>query len=103
MEHTPLEISFNPLQILMSSFDTWFDVQSCTECHNMVTEENSYNLIAIMKRYPSKFLLWERRSHSISYVGTPFPCVPAPLHHCNHSIYRDYLHCTVTASVHIMP
>ena len=29
----------------------------------------------------SKFLLWERRSHSISYVGTPFPCVPAPLHH----------------------
>ena len=30
----------------------------------------------------SKFLLWERRSHSISYVGTPFPCVPAPLHHC---------------------
>ena len=29
----------------------------------------------------SKFLLWERRSHSISYVGTPFPCVPTPLHH----------------------
>ena len=28
-----------------------------------------------------KILLWERRSHSISYVGTPFPCVPAPLHH----------------------
>ena len=32
-----------------------------------------------MKRYLSKILLWERRSHSISYVGTPFPCVPAPL------------------------
>ena len=35
-----------------------------------------------MKRYLSKILLWERRSHSISYVGTPFPCVPAPLHYC---------------------
>ena len=34
-----------------------------------------------MKRYLSKILLWERRSHSISYVGTPFPCVLAPLHH----------------------
>ena len=34
-----------------------------------------------MKRYLSKILLWERRSHSISYVGTPFPCVPAPLHY----------------------
>ena len=26
--------------------------------------------------------MWERRSHSISYVGTPFPCVPVQLHHC---------------------
>ena len=26
-------------------------------------------------------LLWERRFHSISYVGTLFPWVPAPLHH----------------------
>ena len=33
------------------------------------------NLIAIIK-----FLLWEGRSHSISYMGTPFPCVPAPLY-----------------------
>ena len=34
-----------------------------------------------MKRYLSKILLLERRSHSISYVGTPFPCVPTPLHY----------------------
>ena len=26
---------------------------------------------------PTQFLMWERRSHSISYVGTLFPCVPA--------------------------
>ena len=59
---------FNTLQILMSSFDV----------HGMymATMENSYNLIAIMKRYLSKILLWERCSHSISYVGTPMRSRP---------------------------
>ena len=53
MEYTPLEITFNTVQILMSNFDTLFE---CTECCNMVTVENSYNLIAIMKSYLSNFL-----------------------------------------------
>ena len=41
----------------------------------------SINSIYIYIYIKNKLLLWERRSHSISYVGTPFPCVPAPLHH----------------------
>ena len=45
----------------------------------------------------SKFLLWERRSHSISYVGTPFPCVPAPLHHC--LAPYDNLECSIICRI----
>ena len=50
--------------------------------------------------------MWERRSHSISYVGTPFPCVPAPLHHwsghtpCN--LYIDLSKACHTLSYHIL-
>ena len=40
-----------------------------------------------MKRYLSKFLLCERRSYSISYAETPFPCVPP---HYTTDIHFDY-------------
>ena len=32
-------------------------------------------------------LMWSLTSLKIYLVGTPFPCVPAPLHHCAHE-YR---------------
>ena len=40
-----------------------------------------------MKRYLSQFLLCERRSYSISYAETPFPCVPP---HYTTDIHFDY-------------
>ena len=55
--------------------------------------------MAIIKRYFSKFLLWECHSHSISYVGTAFPCVPAQLHHCIPYLpftKRAALRCTIS-------
>ena len=43
--------------------------------------------IVTMKRYLSKVLLWERRSHSISYVGTPLTCVPTTAYNDNSLFY----------------
>ena len=50
------------MQTLKFGFGMVFETYRKFKCCNIVTLENI--------------------SHSISYVGTPFPCVPAPLHHC---------------------
>ena len=51
----------------------------CAECCNILTVENSQ---CNSNKDISQNFLRKHRSHAISYVGTPFPCVPAPLHHC---------------------